>query len=102
MFARIKLRWRQASLAREGNRMSKRKLRWPEGLLRLASLGRWGGHERFTGRSTPAFPSPSFEGSVLGKQVRFPVYNVLLHFCFASFPGRFTPNSAPTRRLKKI
>ena len=99
MFASIKLRWRQAFLAHEGKCISMCKLWWPDALRRLAAMGRRGGQAKFTERSSLAFPGSAFEGSALGKRVRFPMHDVLLHFCFASFPVRVTPNSTPSRRF---
>ena len=98
MFAWIKLRGCQAFLDREGKWIGMCILRWHDALQRLATLGRRRGPERLTKRNSLAFPVYFFEGSALGKRVRLPIRDVVMHFCFASVPLRINLKSTPSRR----
>jgi len=99
MFAWIKLRWRQAFLACEGLCIGMCMLRWPDAFERLASLGRRGGPEKLTKRNSLVFPLYFFGGSALGKRVRLLIRDIVMHFCFASFPLQINLNSASSRRF---
>jgi len=109
MFAWIKLRWRQAFLARDAKRIGIYDLRWSDAIERLASSRHWGGPKKLTKRNSLAFPVYFLEGLALGKleglelgnQVRLPNHDVAKHSCSASIPLRITLNSTPSRRLKK-
>jgi len=84
MFAWIKLRWRQAFLARDVKCFCICMLRWHDALQRLATLGRRRGPERLTKRNSLAFPV---------------YFDVVMRFCFTSIPLRINLNSAPSRRF---
>jgi hypothetical protein len=84
VIAWIKLRWRQAFLARYGKCIAMSMLQRHDALERLASLGRRGSPEKLNKRNSQDFPVYFFEGSALGMRVRLLMRYVVMHFCFAS------------------